>query len=276
VVSRPQLQTIGDTLSTVMDQSFLLCCQRTQTPGTRQSRDRTARKVDENGVYLPFAGVTVVCHVLPSEPWTRLPERIEAIAGRWLSPLPTSSYHATVLAGPCQPKLHLDDASWEGYLKIRRESWARMDAVLCDASFAPSSLRPTKTRDLERWGLCVDFAANDPEEDLEGQKLRRLLRTTAQNCDLESRDRPWHVTLAYRRSSSGPIPPEVAEKVRQLVDTCLLESLTLVPAQLCYHPDMTAFVPFRSLDTSNPSPLEESHAQENAAVPKRVGRWRRS
>lgn len=263
-------------MSTEMDHSFLLCCQRAHTPGTRHSRDRTTRKVDENGIYLPFAGVSVVCRVLPSEPWIQLPERIEAIAGRWLSPLPTSSYHATVLAGPCQPRLHLDNTSWERYLNIRLESWARMDAVLSDASFAPSSLRATKTRDLERWGLCVDFVANDPEEDLETQKMRSLLRTTAQNCDLEARDRPWHVTLAYRRSSSGPIPPEVVENVRQLVDTCLLESLTLVPAQLCYHPDMTAFVPLRSMDTSVPAPLEVSHHQEKAAVPKRVGRWRRS
>jgi len=246
--------------------------------GKLMPRGQAPQKVDQDGTYLPFAGVSVVCNVLPSEPWTRLPDIIENVAGRWLSPLPTSSYHATLLAGPCQARLRLDDVSWEAYLKTRREEWAKLDCILQEASFAPSSLHFVGMRDLDRWGLCVDLIVDDPVEDGASRRLRSILRASAPTCGFEARERPWHVTLAYRRSRAGKIPAEVAEEVRRLVDTCLLETLALRPAQLCFHPDMTAFYPLTSLNMFGETISQMStvaHVEGEQTQPEKRRRWRR-
>jgi len=205
-------------------------------------------KISEDGNYLPFAGLTVVCPLLPSEAWTQLPGRLTAVAGQWISPLPSSSYHATLLAGPCQKKLRMNGHSWEKYVSKGCLTWVRLHSILQEASFSPSSLCYSKLRNTNQWGVCIDLHLPDQVENDAATKLRELLRRSAEACSFETKERSWHVTLAYRRTSAGPIPSEVAGKIQKLVEACLFESLAFAPAALRYHPDMTAFVPLSSLN----------------------------
>lgn len=150
-----------------------------------------------------------------------------------------------------------------------------MDAILCETPFAPSSLYPTKLRELNKWGLCVDFAAGNPEDNIAAKKVRSSLRAAAQNCDLETRDRPWHATLAYRRNTE-PIPPAVVEEVHMLVDACLQESFHLASARVCYHPDMTTFVPLVASGVLGSAMHQIQDSEEKGPKPKPARRWKKS
>lgn len=204
-------------------------------------------KISDEGTYLPFHGLSVVCQMLPSDSWTRLPDMLTAVAGCWISPLPSSSYHATLLAGPCQPKLGMNDQAWQQFLRDKFSMWVKLEQILSEASFSPKSLRYLKLRDLNRWGVCIDFLLEDPIESDLVAKLREVLRLNAETCAFEVRERSWHITLAYKRPAADKIPQNVVEQIRKLVETCILEPWILTPATLCYHPDMTAFVDLCSL-----------------------------
>lgn len=255
-------------------------------------------KISGDGTYLPFAGLSVVCRMLPSDSWARLPDMLTAVAGHWISALPSSSYHATLLAGPCQAKLGLNVQAWEQFLSDRHSKWVKMEHILSTASFRPRSLRYLKLRDLNRWGICIDFHLEDSLEADLATKLRGVLRENGEGCFFEERERPWHITLAYRRPDSDRIPQNIADQIQKLVETCILENTWLLaPATLCYHPDMTSFVDLMSLSFWRASERETLmdegvHAMEykeeqqvtdselrdeaQMKIGMRRGRWRRS
>lgn len=222
-----------------------------KTTDAEKLRKRT--KLDfKGGVFLRFPGVTVVCNMVDSAagPMSQLAEKIRAspILGKCYLPLPSLSYHVTVLDVLCQYKRGLNDAS---YLSLLSEpQWAVAAKEIEFASFVPK-LRPAKLF-LHPNVLGVDLEPiNDetpahPKDLALGKKVSEVLHCPPQK-------QVWHFTLAY--GSPDDVMAEDQEKLekeRASLETEILEACRNSPggclrfdqARLCRFEDMTAFVPW--------------------------------
>mmetsp|Transcript_19201 Transcript_19201/g.41273 ORF Transcript_19201/g.41273 Transcript_19201/m.41273 type:complete len:90 (-) Transcript_19201:54-323(-) len=65
---------------------------------------------------------------------------------------------------------------------------------------------------------------------------------------MESRTRPWHITLAYPRGK-GKMPTAIKEQARDAVCEAFSHAygespFVFYPAKLCLSPDVTRFIPW--------------------------------
>ena len=105
----------------------------------KANNNQSRPKLDERGKYLRFPGLTVVCDIPGSDqgPLSDLPDLIRSLPtlGRVTSPLPSTSYHTTVLDICCQFKEGLSDEEWA--IKLRDPRWRRVVNLLERAAFSP-------------------------------------------------------------------------------------------------------------------------------------------
>eukprot|EP01062_Namystynia_karyoxenos_P010067 TRINITY_DN13576_c0_g1_i1.p2 TRINITY_DN13576_c0_g1~~TRINITY_DN13576_c0_g1_i1.p2 ORF type:complete len:261 (+),score=29.77 TRINITY_DN13576_c0_g1_i1:83-865(+) len=210
-----------------------------------RQRPARASKITPEGVYLPFKNITTVWYLELDDSLRALPGLLEQAAGRWISPLPASSYHATLMAGPTAATGRGDDDFLRTVARQKRQ-WGAVAEVLAARRFAPATMLSGGLKSGRR-GASVRMACR-AEESSAIADLRAELRGIASGCGFETRERPLHVTLAYERSAAGPMPDEALHAVTAALQTvpCLSgrQPLRLRPAVLCYSPSMTAFAPW--------------------------------
>mmetsp|Transcript_24985 Transcript_24985/g.73083 ORF Transcript_24985/g.73083 Transcript_24985/m.73083 type:complete len:274 (-) Transcript_24985:106-927(-) len=221
---------------------------------------KSGAKVDRQGEYLPLPNITCVCHVdqkgLPALRF--LPAEINRVAGQYLNPLPSSSYHVTLSAGPLQ---HQYKGRWEDVLQD--DCWEAVADFLCCVAHAPCELvigsivlkssggltaylcPAEHIRDTKACGQAgnVKYKGNSKEL-CTREELRKL-----SGGMFEPQDRPWHITLAYPRAAAGAMPMSVRDEVIHLVkDAFQISEEMISPPTLCFQdavlclsPDMTRF-----------------------------------
>lgn len=227
--------------------------QSSQQPPCSQSGGDTGkrvhRKIDSNGAYLPFPGITVVCNASASAQavLASLPGivRAQPDLGRLMSPLPAESYHVTLLDVCCQYKLGLDDNAWQSFCAGPQWKEASSQAALAD--FVPR-LKVAHV-ELGHGCLAVVLQPADPDTPSHpnqvplGCQLAKLLNVKLQK-------HPWHMTLAYcpQPDLLASLDASAMESQRLAIEDELKKAfpdeIPFGKAEVCRFADMTAFVPW--------------------------------
>lgn len=210
------------------------------------------QKVNAEGVYQPFPGITVVCDSPQSDegPLATLPATLKALPtlGRLFAPLPPASYHVTTLDILTKFEMGLADdlAGWAAVLAQSR--WAPATNALFDAQARPE----LRVKDIILTGNTILVELEPAAESTCSHP--KDLGVNAQLVELLGMDRnqlhPWHFTLAYCTDHAGhqAASPEALEHDRitllKAVKEAVPETLPLEEAKLCRFEDMTAFVPW--------------------------------
>ena len=205
------------------------------------------RKIDTQGAYLPFPGITVVCNMDANPSVARLPEilRAQPDLGRLLSPLPPESYHVTVLDVCCQYKLDLDDEAWRSFCAEPRWKEASLQAARAD--FVPR----LKVDHVELGHGCLAVVLQPCDEKTPAHPNQVALGCQlAEFLKVKPQKHPWHMTLAYCPEPDllASLENSALEAQRRVIEDELKrafpEDLCFGKAQLCRFADMTAFVPW--------------------------------
>ncbi|CAJ1959306.1 unnamed protein product [Cylindrotheca closterium] len=212
---------------------------------------RAVAKVDHLGNFLPFPNITVVHNLQLNGRLKSLPQKLLQVAGTYISPLPPSSYHATLLCGPV-----FDFRPFSK--KILYEScWRTMAMFLNDTSYCPE-LVVHSVLCFPAGEVVVKLGpAKKGREESNSQIIKDKLRdicTQEAIPMMDEYDRTWHITLAYGRQATLPIPPTVQKQICEVVQDAFQVLpdmndddpmvLSLESAQLCLSPDMKRFVPW--------------------------------
>mmetsp|Transcript_50750 Transcript_50750/g.120629 ORF Transcript_50750/g.120629 Transcript_50750/m.120629 type:complete len:330 (-) Transcript_50750:128-1117(-) len=220
-----------------------------------QQRRSQWTKISPAGRFLYFPGATIIWKLQRPvlADWAKLLEEVQSIAGRWVSVLPVESLHVTLLAGPDPKNMNLCSELEETdllneqrkWFQSRAREWERAMSILQDwSSFAPAfTLKAVRTRT----GAKLDLAMASTEE-AAAKRLRTQLREACPRCCLETRERPWHMTLAYATPAAfgaAGMPENVAAQLQHVCSRYVgALSLRVDPAALCRFDDMTDFVPW--------------------------------
>ena len=132
------------------------------------------RKVDAEGNYQPFQNITVVCHLNAPQHATKLrslPETLQDIAGRYISPMPFDSYHATVITGPLS--IQYGARSWTSVLY--NECWERMATFLSKELFVPDDLEFSKDHVVSSKSVTIYFPPPKNQEVKSNPSQKRKL-----------------------------------------------------------------------------------------------------
>ena len=187
---------------------------------------------------------------------------LEKVSCGFMAPLPSSSYHATLLAGPRRRDLKKkgDGRKWEAILKEAKwgEIAGYLGGVEGGVGFCPGGLRVGKVV-MRNGGVSVDLVGEECRDsgvryagDVKTRELRGELRELG-GGKMESWERPWHITLGYGRGKSqGNMPPGVEKEVVRVVQEWFgrgyanrgRREIPFQAAELCLSPSMESFVPW--------------------------------
>lgn len=213
---------------------------------------KAKQKVDAEGVYQPFPGVTVVCDIPRSDegPLATLPDTLKALPtlGPLFAPLPPVSYHVTTLDILTKFEMGLadDPAGWAAVLA--QSCWAPAVKAVADAQTRPE----LRVKDIVLTGNTIRVELEPAAESTCSHP--RDLGVNATLMELVGMDRnqlhPWHFTLAYctDHAAQEAASPDALEQDRiailKAVKEAVPETVPLEEAKLCRFEDMTAFVPW--------------------------------
>lgn len=222
------------------------CVRRALAPRRIPSRRPGVQKVSEDGRFLHFPGVTIVCAVRGADdsagPWAALRSSVALHAGASYVPLPESSYHVTVLdvmtASKALGSASPDELEWEAYLEQRKPRLRAAAGLLEAAAFSPT-LRFLRVEVLETV-VIAEFEIDPAEVDTARAFERRIVDTLGV---AKGRTHPFHMTLGYRRPSAPPLPGEEARGALEAAILVALggRSLQLGPAYVCRFQDLAAW-----------------------------------
>jgi hypothetical protein len=234
--------------------------------GTGSERGITYKalsKVNWEGNYLPFPNITVVCP-LPNrgDAFTSLPAALQQVAGDYMTPLPASSYHATLICGPIGATM---PQIWGDVLYDDSSCWRDMVTYLDSVPYAPKDMAIRRIVCKSKGGVTVYIGPTftvasslkknkKSEAYYSGDSATHIVRKKLREISpyMEERDRPWHVTLAYPRAAGGLMPEPIRQQVVEIVANHFAAAtrtneggiLDFEPATMCLSPDMTRFVPW--------------------------------
>mmetsp|Transcript_22801 Transcript_22801/g.63464 ORF Transcript_22801/g.63464 Transcript_22801/m.63464 type:complete len:286 (-) Transcript_22801:115-972(-) len=211
------------------------------------------RKVNAEGEYQRYPGVTVVCDMVDSHlgAVAGLPGVLRSLPtlGPLIAPLPAASYHVTTLDICTQQERGLDDRAW--LASLRAPGWARVAHELVAEALVPQ-LRVRRVL-LKPNVVVVELEPADtttpghPRELLVNLRVMEILGLT------QNQQHVWHFTLGYAKLLDGL---SIADSASAEADRVALEAavrqalpgaLSLGAARLCRFEDMLAFTPWDGL-----------------------------
>ncbi|MDR3501000.1 MAG: DUF1868 domain-containing protein [Legionella sp.] len=187
------------------------------------------KKIDAQGNYLEFPGITVIADVGNKDKdfWLHVYEFLNGTKNLrgYYAPLPYSSYHMTTNNLYTQS----DDANnWPTLLNDER--FQHLHAKLMANSFTPTAkIVAIKASYALQLNLILP------------QSQYELLKVIADEFGIQNKiPKTFHVTLAYayKELSDTQI---ISTEIEQLASLCLKKALTLQPARLCFFHDMQQF-----------------------------------
>lgn len=220
-------------------------------------------KVTPEGDFMPWPCITAIFPLRDERgELKQLEAKIRDLAGEWLNPTPSESYHMTLLAGPSAYEWGMARTGWPAVLD--QPLWQDC-AKFLKGQAVPKMAFNNIEQDMD-WltvqngKITVRLKFLDPRERAWVKNTLKP-RLHAIGKDLADRVgngaeiwedpsvRGFHVTLSHPRQAmleQTPMPGHIEQKVRQAVEVCFggLGQLPFGPAQLCLAPDMTRFVPW--------------------------------
>jgi hypothetical protein len=194
------------------------------------------KKIDAQGNYLEFPGITVIADVdnKDKEFWLHIDEFLNGTIKlrNYYTPLPRSSYHMTTNNLYTQS----DDANnWPALLDDER--FQHLHTKLITNSFTPTAqIVAIKASYALQLNLILP------------QSQYALVKTIADEFGIQNKiPNTFHITLAYayKELSDTQI---IAAEIEQLASLCLKKELTLQPPRLCFFHDMQQFVTWDGKD----------------------------
>lgn len=197
-------------------------------------------KVSNEGVYLPFPGLTVIAAVRSNgyEFWKKINNMITECKNlsEYYAPLPNSSYHMTITHLYTQQ--YIGRKKWEQFIVSHTEDFKLLKDSLEQRAFNPEVI--IESVDVDRTiKLVLDLPVEQKKIILEIARKHNLLKKIPH---------PFHITLAYRYK-------EIDEQLRLDFESVLKSNLSklvkeykaiysLNQPKLCYFHDMNGFTPW--------------------------------
>lgn len=202
-------------------------------------------KVDAEGNYLPFPGITVVSDIADEDLpfFESLQQRLMQVKNfsNYYSLLPLSSYHLTSLN--LETKFPNLDKDWDEFIS-RKLFWFRhLNQHIVDANLS-ARVSLASIRGLT--GLSIEVKVD--------QAFRNKTTKLAQEFDLEKKVPVFfHIGLGYLKNEISKVDHGLMlQEINKVFNNLLEEKgylqkiLTLKQANLSYFPDMTAFIPWNA------------------------------
>ncbi len=209
-------------------------------------REVKRSKIDTEGQYLPFPGVTVVAHVknrtASDSPFQAFYDILssDSLVRQYFSPLPSSSYHMTTFNLFVQG--NQSDDSWNAFLLENRDFFEALNAYLTENALEGMRL----TVDSLYSKRAISIKVHIPEA------LQEQLETMSKifsDHSLSSKIPPYfHVTIAYRyrpcldKDMEAEIQRRINEPFAKLFHKNRVHELE--PHGLCSFDSMLAFKPW--------------------------------
>lgn len=221
----------------------LLCFSIIRNQTTGKQRMLIHKKIDAQGNYLEFPGITVIADVDNKDKkfWLNIYEFLNGSnkLRRYYAPLPSSSYHMTTNNLYTQS----DDANnWP--ILLNDERFQRLHTKLMATPFTPTA----KVVAIKvSYALQLNVAIPQFQYD--------LIKAIADEFGIENKiPKTLHVTLAYayKAASDAQI---IATEIEQLASLCLEKELRLRPPRLCFFYDMQQFFSWDGKD----NPFKSNH-----------------
>jgi hypothetical protein len=229
--------------------SFILNPNKTQNKKQNKQNNTihmkpTTKKLTPEGEYVPFFGATVVSALNPVHPFSqRTFDGLKSIGGLedYYALLPPTSYHKTTMVvkherdfrGSKEDFLTNLNQSLDFY-SFLNESLERVDRV--------PTISFRATDDPIGVNTCISYIVSID------QRMAKEINLVAQRHKLQKRvPKHFHITLAYlykeiSEEERERISLEIRRKLGQLMEE--FPEIQLERAQLCFHRDMTAFIPW--------------------------------
>ncbi|WP_162263127.1 DUF1868 domain-containing protein [Legionella rubrilucens] len=197
-------------------------------------------KINADGRYAPFPGVTVICPVREEDTtfWRAVYQALvdDPLLLRYFSPLPMDSYHMTAINVFTQA--NEGGEGWDRFLSAHRPFLQRLKA-----SLDQQCLKPILTIEKIIVSDVVQLYGHLPTA------LREAIVALARDHHLEHKiPRVFHITLAYRYQTPSDeclqtIIRHVSKRLQNLLQHHA-DTWPLKPAGLYWFNDMTAFIPW--------------------------------
>jgi hypothetical protein len=203
---------------------------------------RSSSKLDADGNYSSFRGVTVVSAVGSANAplWEALSHSLNSNdqLKKYYSLLPLSSYHMTTINLFTEDATSVSPAEWTRFVAGRLTWFQELNTELNSQTFQPVITYQGVTVSGSV-GLIVQMP----------QEMEDRVLTLAQRRLLTGQvPRFFHITLGYQYKEIAPqvrkqLANQLREEIGKIFDS-YTQPLILDEPQLCYFNDMTAFVPW--------------------------------
>lgn len=220
----------------------------------KNEHHRQLSKVDEDGEYAPFPGVTVVsdCYPIQKEFCETIYRvlRNNPLVMHHFSPLPAQSYHMTTMSLETEQQI---GNSWGQFIIKSLPHYKKIKQTLQKNPIYPSIKQLEVNIDH-----CISLTVILPQEQY--AQIEEIAGTLNIEKTIPG---VFHITLAYPRPNkkiskevSEQLQAEITSKLNTIVGKTKFP-LEIAKAKLCYFNDMTAFFPWDAED--NPFNSAEEH-----------------
>ncbi|CAM2859706.1 Uncharacterized protein conserved in bacteria [Legionella steigerwaltii] len=205
----------------------------------------TLNKIDDQGNYLEFPGVTIVADAgqTNSKLWQEIYFFLKntPILCDYFSPLPSQSYHMTTCNLYTKEETPED---WVSFISKKMTFFQKINKRLSELKLAPVVSIET----IDYFSELQLILSVPPEQ-------KTIIQQIAKEFGLENKvPGVFHITLAYgyREINDEQIFKEIKSKIVELLKICQQydKDITLSPPKLCFFRSMEQFIPWDG--TANP------------------------
>ncbi|MDF1683120.1 MAG: DUF1868 domain-containing protein [Legionellaceae bacterium] len=206
-----------------------------------------SQKVDQEGHYRPFQGVTVISSIDDTQGiWKAVHDGIRScpLVMEYYSILPCDSYHMTVM--DLYTKKFDGGECWEQFITEKTSFFQALNETIHDSNY---TFNPQITMSRSHVTSIISLLVQLSEEQ------QSMIRDIAEKFDLTVKiPKHLHVTLGHLHkeisSETLMMIQHQVQSVLENTENLFNHPITLKAPQLCYFHDMTAFIPWNG--DSNP------------------------
>lgn len=195
-------------------------------------------KIDSNGNYTKFAGVTIVAPVQQSEmqenPWLGLYNSLKksTLLSKYYALLPYQSYHMTT----CHLYTEEETEEWLNFITSNLDFFQNLNAALKQHAFNPeATIKMIATAGVLQLRLTL------PEDQ------KSTIQSIAKAFTLEKHiPYEFHITLAYEYKiiDDEKVYQNIKKEMEEIIQPYINRKIILNAPTLCYFENMTQFMPW--------------------------------
>ncbi len=200
-------------------------------------KTRYFEKIDSEGNYTKFPGVTVVAAIRTQDfdLWKEIYNEVSkcTVTKEHYSLLPWESYHMTTNNLHCHRDYSVSE--WHTFIEKNLPVFQKIHALTIEKTFNPEIT-------IDKLYTCdrVIYLELKLLED-----HHSIVKSVAQSVNTEDKIPPeFHITLGYAYKPVDDATLEVICQELKTNLTCFGKTYTLDPPKICHFDDMTAFIPY--------------------------------